>query len=38
MKLGEEKHPVRTHDEQVEVPDGLLVWAGKKKFCRVRLT
>ena len=36
MKLGEDKAVVRTHDEQVEVPDGLLVWAGKKKFCRVR--
>ena len=38
MKLGEEKTPVSTHDEQVAVSDGLLVWAGKKKFCRIALT
>ncbi|QDT17829.1 tyrosine--tRNA ligase [Alienimonas californiensis] len=38
MKLGEDKSPVLTHDEQVAVSDGLLVWAGKKKFCRVALT
>ena len=38
MKLGEDKSPVLTHDEQVAVTDGLLVWAGKKKFCRVALT
>ena len=37
-KLGEEKRPILTHDEQVAVRDGLLVWAGKKKFCRVALT
>ena len=38
MKLGEDKTVVLTHDEQVEVSDGLLVWAGKKRFCRVALT
>ncbi len=38
MKLGEDKSPVLTHDEQIAVADGLLVWAGKKKFCRVALT
>ena len=38
MKLGEEKRVVLTHDEQVAVTDGLLVWAGKKRFCRVALT
>ena len=37
-KLGEDKTPILTHDEQVEVSDGLLVWAGKKRFCRVALT
>ena len=37
MKLGEDKTVVLTHDEQVEVSDGLLVWAGKKRFCRVAL-
>ena len=38
MKLGEDRTVVLTHDEQVEVSDGLIVWAGKKRFCRVALT
>ena len=37
-KLGEEKTAITSHDQQIEVSDGLLVWAGKKKYCRVRLT
>jgi tyrosyl-tRNA synthetase len=36
-KLGDEKTPIESHDQQIEVSDGLLVWAGKKKYCRVRL-
>ncbi|MEZ6031862.1 MAG: tyrosine--tRNA ligase [Planctomycetaceae bacterium] len=36
-KLGEEKTTIATHDQQIEVTDGLLVWAGKKKYCRVKL-
>lgn len=36
-KLGEEKTTITSHDQQIEVTDGLLVWAGKKKYCRVRL-
>jgi tyrosyl-tRNA synthetase len=36
-KLGEEKTAIESHDQQIEVSDGLLVWAGKKKYCRVRL-
>ncbi len=36
-KLGEEKTTITTHDQQIAVTDGLLVWAGKKKYCRVRL-
>jgi tyrosyl-tRNA synthetase len=35
-KLGEEKTTIISHDQQIEVTDGLLVWAGKKKYCRVR--
>lgn len=36
-KLGEDKQPVTAHDQPIAVVDGLLVWAGKKKYCRVRL-
>lgn len=36
-KLGELKEPLKSHDELVAIEDGLLVWAGKKKFCRVQL-
>ncbi len=36
-KLGEEKTTIMSHDQQIDVTDGLLVWAGKKKYCRVRL-
>ena len=37
-KLGDEKTTIMTHDQQIAVTTGLLVWAGKKKYCRVRLT
>jgi tyrosyl-tRNA synthetase len=36
-KLGEEKTTIESHDQQIAVADGLLVWAGKKKYCRVKL-
>ena len=36
-KLGEEKTVISDANDLVDVTDGLLVWAGKKKFCRVRL-
>jgi tyrosyl-tRNA synthetase len=36
-KLGEEKTTIESHDKQIAVTDGLLVWAGKKKYCRVKL-
>jgi len=36
-KLGEDKETITSHDQQITVTDGLLVWAGKKKYCRVRL-
>jgi len=36
-KLGEAKATIATHDQQIEVTAGLLVWAGKKKYCRVLL-
>ena len=36
-KLGEDKLAITSHDQTINVTDGLLVWAGKKKYCRVRL-
>ncbi|MFO0975194.1 MAG: tyrosine--tRNA ligase [Planctomycetaceae bacterium] len=36
-KLGEGKTPITAHDQQIPVESGLLVWAGKKKYCRVVL-
>ena len=32
----EDKIRMKSHDEEIPVPEGLLVWAGKKRFCRVR--
>lgn len=36
-RLGESKDVIAVQDQLIPVNDGLLVWAGKKKFCRVRL-
>lgn len=36
-RLGESKDVIAAQDQLIPVNDGLLVWAGKKKFCRVRL-
>ena len=36
-KIGEDKITITSHDQAIQVTDGLLVWAGKKKYCRVRL-
>ncbi len=36
-KLGEEKTAIMAHDQPIAVTNGLLVWAGKKKYCRVKL-
>ncbi|MEM1060816.1 MAG: tyrosine--tRNA ligase, partial [Planctomycetota bacterium] len=37
MKLGEGKTPHTDFGTPIEVADGLLVWAGKKKFARIKL-
>ena len=37
-KLGEEKTPIADAREPIAIADGQLVWAGKKKFARVRLS
>ena len=36
-KLGETKTTITSYDQLIEVTPGLLVWAGKKKYCRVKL-
>jgi tyrosyl-tRNA synthetase len=37
MKLGEDKVKVDSIDQSIDVESGLLVWAGKKKVCRIEL-
>ena len=37
-KLGEDKSVIPDANEKIPVENGLLVWAGKKKFCRIKLT
>ncbi len=34
--LTEEKIRIEGHDQEISIVDGLLVWAGKKRFCRVK--
>lgn len=34
-KQGEEKTRIEQHDDAIAVSDGLLLWVGKKRFCRV---
>ncbi|MBD3673754.1 MAG: tyrosine--tRNA ligase [Planctomycetaceae bacterium] len=36
--LGEEKTRIESHDQMIEVEDGLLVRVGKKKICRIDVT
>ena len=36
-KLGEDKTKIEAVDQKISVTDGLLVWAGRRKFCRVKL-
>ncbi|MBV07828.1 tyrosine--tRNA ligase [Rubinisphaera sp.] len=36
-KLGEEKTAIGDINQSIELVEGLIVWAGKKKFCRVKL-
>ncbi|MFN9968766.1 MAG: tyrosine--tRNA ligase, partial [Phycisphaerae bacterium] len=37
-KIGAVKETISDADQKIVVVDGLLVWAGRKKFCRVRLS
>lgn len=34
-KLGPEKTPIASHDQMIPLENGLLLWAGKKKFCQL---
>lgn len=36
-KIGETRAVIQSYDEPVAVSDGLIIWAGRKKLCRVRL-
>lgn len=36
-KLGEDKLKIESHDQPVEVIDGLLVWVGKKRFGELKV-
>lgn len=35
--FGEQKTKIETHDQPIEVADGLLLWVGKKRFGRIQL-
>jgi len=37
-KLGEEKTVIGDANQKITIENGMLVWAGKKRFCRVILT
>jgi tyrosyl-tRNA synthetase len=36
-RLGEDKARIETHDQPIAVTDGLLLWVGKKRFCKVSI-
>ncbi|MEW4530949.1 tyrosine--tRNA ligase [Maioricimonas sp. JC845] len=36
-KWGEEKTKITAHDEPIDISEGLLLWVGKKRFCRVQI-
>ncbi|MCA9077630.1 MAG: tyrosine--tRNA ligase [Planctomycetaceae bacterium] len=36
-KLGEDKTKIESHDQPIEVTDGLLLWVGKKRFCKLKV-
>ena len=29
--------PIASHDQPIEVRDGLMLWVGKKRFCRLQI-
>jgi tyrosyl-tRNA synthetase len=36
-KLGEKKTRIESHDQQITVTDGLLLWVGKKRLCQLEI-
>ncbi len=36
-KMGDDKQKIESHDQQIPVTDGLTLWVGKKRFCRIEL-
>jgi len=36
--LGEDKTRIEAHDQSITVENGLMLWVGKKRFCRVELS
>ena len=35
--LNESKNRIESHDQQIPVTDGLMLWMGKKKYCKIKL-
>ena len=35
--IGEEKTPIASHDQRITLVNGMLLWVGKKRVCRVEL-
>ncbi len=35
--LGEDKQRIEAHDQSITVEDGLMLWVGKKRFCRLKI-
>ena len=35
--IGEDKSRIESHDQMIPVHDGLMLWVGKKKYCRVAI-
>ena len=35
--FGEDKQRIESHDQPIEVKDGLLLWVGKKRYCRIAI-
>ena len=36
--VGDDKQRIESHDQQIDIHAGLMLWVGKKRFCRVELT
>ncbi len=35
--LGKDKQRIESHDQPIEITDDLMLWVGKKRYCRVRV-